>query len=676
MPPTAPFTRQSPRTLAALALLLIVVFSATGWGLWNSYTTREARFRHQVEAGLNAVNELQVSSVALWRARRVAEAGMLSDDATLADATASWLSGRHPAEELALRERLRSLVERLQYSNAWLVNPQGRLLLAAHGARRGELPVAEQQALARALEMAVPAVVGLRSDQGMGYPFYSVLAPLFDAQGKALGAIWLVMNANTTLFPLLQTWPTSSQSAESLLVQREGDGMQVLSPLRHRSDPPLSLRISPKGAKDPVAAQLLQGVRGTLQGLDYRNRQVIATVGAIPESNWLIISKVDNAEAFSDSEQREGLAVLLIASLALLLTGSLMLLWLRSAWQRERALKHDLQEHMLWLDAAQMAAAIGYYAYDTATQRYEISPTAAEIYGFAGRSAVSREDWLAAVHPQDRHWVWDYTGQALKERRALRMQHRIVRASDQQTRWIEVLGDFMQDGPDTATRIVGTMQDITERKLTEERLEHYRHELEAQVRLDPLTQVANRLALDEALAQEWARAQRAHTPVALLMIDIDLFKSFNDHHGHVAGDECLRRVAQALMQSTGRAGDLVARYGGEEFAVLLPGTDEEQARVVGERLRQAVRELGLEHLSGADGHPITISVGAASVWPHAQPAPGATQPSGLELANELVHRADTALYAAKAQGRDRVASWLPGMGQSTLFDLAPPTTLQ
>ena len=127
--------------------------------------------------------------------------------------------------------------------------------------------------------------------------------------------------------------------------------------------------------------------------------------------------------------------------------------------------------------------------------------------------------------------------------------------------------------------------------------------------------MANRLALDEAVATEWSRALRSGAPLSVLMIDVDHFKAYNDHYGHVAGDLCLQRVAQALSLAVGRVGDMVARYGGEEFAVLLPDTDASQATVIGQRLCAAVRTLRIEHLAAHDRQHITVSIGAASALP-------------------------------------------------------------
>ena len=159
---------------------------------------------------------------------------------------------------------------------------------------------------------------------------------------------------------------------------------------------------------------------------------------------------------------------------------------------------------------------------------------------------------------------------------------------------------------------------------------------------DALTRLANRRAFDAALAETWHAARVENWPVALLLIDIDHFKQFNDRHGHPAGDRCLQQVATALAAAV-RDGDLVARLGGEEFGVLLPRCSFAQAHAAAERLRQAVERLAVPH-GGLPSQPwVTVSLGLALAAPSADGDPA-----------RLVDRADIALYQAKRDGRNRV----------------------
>jgi diguanylate cyclase (GGDEF)-like protein/PAS domain S-box-containing protein len=167
---------------------------------------------------------------------------------------------------------------------------------------------------------------------------------------------------------------------------------------------------------------------------------------------------------------------------------------------------------------------------------------------------------------------------------------------------------------------------------------------------DALTQINNRRGFDEALAREWSRARRLGTGIALLLFDIDEFKSFNDSQGHLKGDECLRRIAGCLRDNLGRASDFVARYGGEEFAVLLMDIHPEHngGLIVAERLRQAVERLAIPHPASTLGY-VTISGGVATAWP--QPA---LRGSIEAISISIIREADAALYTAKYAGRNRV----------------------
>jgi diguanylate cyclase (GGDEF)-like protein len=160
--------------------------------------------------------------------------------------------------------------------------------------------------------------------------------------------------------------------------------------------------------------------------------------------------------------------------------------------------------------------------------------------------------------------------------------------------------------------------------------------------IDGLTGIANRRRFDELLAEEWRRAIRNRQTLALAMLDVDHFKSYNDRYGHQTGDECLRKVSQVLTRHIRRAGDFVARYGGEEFVVVCAGTGGEHARRLVEDIRVALEKQEIPHAGSPFGR-VTVSIGVAAL------APDETLRS-----DALVRQADEALYAAKASGRNRV----------------------
>jgi len=163
-------------------------------------------------------------------------------------------------------------------------------------------------------------------------------------------------------------------------------------------------------------------------------------------------------------------------------------------------------------------------------------------------------------------------------------------------------------------------------------------------RTDVLTGLANRRAFDEFLSQSWVRAQTEGLPLAMLMVDVDHFKAYNDRHGHQAGDRCLQAVAEAIGHGLRRPVDLLARWGGEEFAVLITDADAPAAGHVAQRVLEAVQACALPHGASSCAPVVTVSIGLACVRPDGQAQPSA-----------LIRLADERLYQAKSEGRNRAA---------------------
>ncbi|MCG2733680.1 GGDEF domain-containing response regulator [Pseudodesulfovibrio aespoeensis] len=193
-------------------------------------------------------------------------------------------------------------------------------------------------------------------------------------------------------------------------------------------------------------------------------------------------------------------------------------------------------------------------------------------------------------------------------------------------------------------------REMVKRLLRERELERLARKLERMSNLDSLTGLANRRCFDDTLVKEWVRNGRADAHLGLIMLDIDHFKHYNDALGHVDGDTCLRRVAEAIKGVVHRPGDMVARYGGEEFAVILPGTDYTGAMAVADNIHASVAQTSIEHPDSAVSCVVTVSIGVSSGIPTCGSTP-----------EQLIQAADRALYEAKEAGRNRTRSTcLPG----------------
>ncbi|MBE9167388.1 diguanylate cyclase [Pleurocapsales cyanobacterium LEGE 06147] len=190
------------------------------------------------------------------------------------------------------------------------------------------------------------------------------------------------------------------------------------------------------------------------------------------------------------------------------------------------------------------------------------------------------------------------------------------------------------------TRLQEEIEQNQEARATFQRL---KQELQNLATIDSLTQIPNRRRFDEYLNQEWDRLTREQEPLSLLLCDVDFFKRYNDTYGHQAGDSCLRIVAQTISRTAKRASDLVARYGGEEFTVILPNTNLSGAIKIAEAIQQQIENLQILHPQSDVSEFVTVSIGVVSQVP--------TLNDSVE---NLIAKADRALYLAKAQGRNRV----------------------
>ncbi|MES9860471.1 MAG: diguanylate cyclase [Candidatus Thiodiazotropha sp. LLP2] len=221
--------------------------------------------------------------------------------------------------------------------------------------------------------------------------------------------------------------------------------------------------------------------------------------------------------------------------------------------------------------------------------------------------------------------------------------------SDRETFWREDHSSFpvemtaspqLEEGK--AIGAVVVFRDITSRLASERALQEANNKLEELARIDGLTGIANRRSFDELLQSTWYDHTRSGEEMSLLMVDIDFFKLYNDSYGHQAGDECIKRVTKALVDSLYRPNDRLARYGGEEFVLVLTNTNSHGAMLVAERLCKAVETLRITHQQSTVSDWVTISIGAAT-----------TSPSHERMSQELVRQADDALYQAKAEGKNR-----------------------
>jgi diguanylate cyclase (GGDEF)-like protein/PAS domain S-box-containing protein len=280
---------------------------------------------------------------------------------------------------------------------------------------------------------------------------------------------------------------------------------------------------------------------------------------------------------------------------------------------------------------------------DWKTMRFAyIGPQIEPLLGWPPESWVSAEDWANRMHPEDRAWVVDYCVSQSRDGCDHEADYRAL-TPDGRTVWIRDVVHVLRDDAGEVEALVGFMFDISERKATELKLLALQKELEALSFKDGLTGVANRRMFDSILEEEWARARRNTQPLSLILIDIDYFKQYNDHYGHIQGDACLRRVGQLMSSVATRARDLLARFGGEEFALILPETDAPAAIQIAERCRSLILDAKIPHASSPAGTTLTASLGVGTIIPHHD-----------DPLLAFVESVDRQLYQAKQAGRNQV----------------------
>ena len=277
-----------------------------------------------------------------------------------------------------------------------------------------------------------------------------------------------------------------------------------------------------------------------------------------------------------------------------------------------------------------------------------IGPQIEALLGWTPDSWMTVQDWADRMHPDDRQWVVDFCVAQSKAGVDHEADCRALTSNGTYV-WLRDVVHVVRTEAGEVEALVGFMFDISERKKTEEKLLNLQRELQDLSFKDGLTGLANRRRFDSLVDVEWSSARRNQTPLSLIMVDIDFFKQYNDHYGHIQGDDCLKRVAQTLSAGATRPRDFAARYGGEEFALVLPETNEDGAEHVAARCRDALLAEGIAHATSPVASTVTVSLGIGTIIPSATDEPV-----------HFIEVVDRRLYRAKQGGRNCLVASVVG----------------
>lgn len=332
-----------------------------------------------------------------------------------------------------------------------------------------------------------------------------------------------------------------------------------------------------------------------------------------------------------------GLGALLLAGLGVLLQ---TVRHVRQQLHDSEAARRQAEQDNHCLREAIHALPFGIAIYDPQDRLVTFNREASELAPFRGGGALVGETFEAMIRRAlSRGDIPDAQGREeewLQERLAGRGQlSKPLLRPRQDGRWMHLY----EIGTDSGGLVMARL-DVTDLVQKSVALERSNQQLELLSATDGLTGLANRRQFDQHLYAEWQRSMRTGQPLSLLLLDIDHFKRYNDHYGHLAGDACLRQVAAILFDCAQRSGELVARYGGEEFALLLPTTDSAAAMVVAQRCMDELARARIAHADSPVAECLTCSIGVATVVASQDLVP-----------ESLVRCADEALYQVKSGGR-------------------------
>nr|WP_145546608.1 diguanylate cyclase [Variovorax boronicumulans] len=406
---------------------------------------------------------------------------------------------------------------------------------------------------------------------------------------------------------------------------------------------------------DSLFRQHMQSGRmhNLLQGrlLDQDELRMVALRAVEPAALMLDRPLVVQMSRRTDAVLAPWRAELRTEALLLALTMAVSAVWLR--WHQgrrqlqertERDAARASRESARRLEFGLRGADLGLWEWNLAEDTITVNAREMEMLGYPPTDEPLRaEFWRGLLHPDDQAEAAQAIAAHLRnETPSYRLEHR-YRHRDGHWVWVLTHAMVMQrNARGKPLRVVGTHLDISERKRSQLELERMNAQLAALSLTDGLTGVANRRQFDQTLALEWARGLRNHQPLALLMLDVDHFKRYNDHLGHPEGDAALRAVAQVLSACLRMPVEKLMRYGGEEFAVLLIDADAQAGTRVAQRCLEAIAQARLPHPDSPLSPWISVSIGVASLVPHAGLVP-----------EQLVMAADAALYRAKQLGRAR-----------------------
>ncbi len=467
-----------PRLWGPLVVFLVLALGI-GFAGYAYHKHEEEALVAETQKALASIAELKIRQIAEWRDEQIRDAVVAAKDHTMVAAMITLL--RDPADTSARQQivlALDTLKRVYRYQQVMVLDLKGQPRVAASGdaAVTGKNMTHEVQEV---VQTRAPLLSDLHMEAVAAPKVHlDLLAPLHAEDGaqQIIGFLLIRINPEQFLFPLIQSWPVPSESAESLLVRREGDRVLFLNALRNRDDPAMSLSF-PLAEPALPAARVARGESGALRGIDYRGTRVLAFAKSVPSTPWFLVAKIDEEEALAASRTPRLFlgAFIGVMVLASGLAAALLFNHQRADAYRQlvqlQAERLDTQEALRKsqeiLHLAQEAANAGSWEWDLRTNENYWSEELWKLYGLEPHSCEPSYDaWLQTIHPDDRQKAESAVRQAADARTEIYTEWRVSHSGSGE-RWLMSRGQPVYDERGDTVRYVGIVMDITERKRTE-----------------------------------------------------------------------------------------------------------------------------------------------------------------------------------------------------------------
>lgn len=593
----------------------------------------------EAQRNIAAVGALKANQINDWLDDHYTDAGILSGNSYLLHEAKLWMrDGAHDdARRRQLLNRFEEFLNVLHYQTIVLYDASGHVMLSA-GEQVSDAQDRGEDARAVATSGQLKFIDLHQYRDGNRSIRLGFMSPLL-AGNAGFGAIYLVEDPARYLFPLIHYWPNESDTAETQLVRKDDNQVLFLDQLRYRPEPPLAFRL-PLDTPQLASAIALRGKQGLLENAqNYRGKSVLAYATAINGTPWMLISKIDEDEAYRMVNRMERMAGVL-ALFIFCLIGAWFWQWRRrvSAETEAAILSQRVIADELRIEGEKRfrmifeLTSLPMVRNSLTGEFIEVNEAWCKLFGYSQEEVLSRHlNWQQMTHPDD----LGPTDSMLKKMLAgeiadYKMEKRYIH-KDGRVLWGSVQVKLVRNEKGEPEFTIGTIQDITERKQAEKMINFMAYH-------DRLTGLPNRALLFDRLSQAMSQAKRDGKSVALLFADLDGFKAVNDKYGHEAGDNVLKMAAQRFLACV-REVDTVARFGGDEFAIILGNLDDpQQARGVAEKVVQAFAQS----MVLADGNECNVG---ASVGISVYPDHGSAM-------DNLMTAADQAMYESKRIGKN------------------------